>query len=90
MSGQGATMSCTSCGATVLFAMGPKGNLMPLELDARRIPEGMRRNVAYTREPSGRTRARVLKAGEEKEPEESLTVSHFAVCPKAREHRKRR
>jgi hypothetical protein len=81
--------ACKACGRQILWAVTVKKKRIPLEYDRRHIPDDMPPNIAYTRPSHGAATCRVLKAGERKEPEETVTVSHFAICPKAREFRRR-
>lgn len=81
--------TCLSCGARFLWARTPAGKLMPVELDRR--PAGdVTANVAAYRNAAGGAFARVLKDGEVPDGHEWRTISHFAVCPAAEQHRKAR
>lgn len=75
---------CRACGASVVWARTDAGKPMPLNGDGNgrilEVPDG---NVAAR--PSRVVRAapvaRVLRKGEEPEPDEVRTLAHFATCP---------
>jgi hypothetical protein len=74
------TDTCRSCGAPILFALTATGRPMPIDRDAVLV-DG---NVVLGTDDSGRPTARIVAAGE------GTHRSHFATCPKADEHRRRR
>lgn len=77
--------ACISCGAPIAWAMTDSGARMPLD-----VPSTDTGNVAAHRDESGVLRARVLPADVAPARHERLTTSHFASCPNAAEHRRRR
>ena len=98
--------SCQSCGAEIIFAWTRNRRPMPLNAPGAAVPVALEpdendrlpsaggdidpRNVAAYRDPAGRWWARVLKRGEEPLGYERRFMPHFATCPSADAHRKRR
>jgi hypothetical protein len=83
--GEPLSATCGSCDAPITWAMLPSGKLMPL--DATPVPDG---NIAARRLDNGDLHARVLKNGDELADGERRGTSHFATCPNAAAHRRRR
>lgn len=81
------TARCGSCKADIVWAITvATGKRIPL--DAQPSEDG---NVAVHRDQvNGELIARVLKDGEQTGPWEHRGVSHFATCPNADQHRKRK
>ena len=78
---------CKGCDAEIFLAITVPGGKIML-LDAKPCPEG---NVAVRHDVTGNWLARVLRKGQEPDPRtEELYSPHWASCPKAAEHRKRR
>lgn len=75
--------TCRSCGATIWWAITPKGRRMPVD------PPGLRTdpNVSVWRDATG-----VLRTGSAAPDGWPVhdTTSHFATCPQADEHRRPR
>lgn len=72
-----ATTRCRSCGASIVFARTAKGKQMPLNAEPQRL-------VVLEPDPQaldGLTKVAVVRA---------CFTPHFATCPAAAEHRKRR
>lgn len=79
------TAQCRSCGRDIWWATTPGNSLIPL--DAQPHPAG---NLAVHRERNGDLIARPLKGDEEPRSDERRGISHFATCPNANAHRRRR
>lgn len=79
---------CKSCGATIIWIKTAAGKSMPCDaepLTYRTNPNG----AAVIVTPNGET----LKADLEERPEKATGIgyiSHFATCPNAATHRRRR
>lgn len=81
---------CKSCGKELDWAVivkdGEAGGLMPVNRDSAGVPGG---NLAVWRKGDDLF-CRALKRGEEPAGEEKWGMSHYADCPNAAAHRKRR
>lgn len=73
---------CRSCGADVLWAK--TGKSMPI--DPEPVEDG---NVLLYRTPQG-LRVVVMSKGDHPDPGASRHTTHFATCPNAARHRRRR
>ena len=83
--GKGMTSKCRSCGADIYWIKMTSGKSMPCDVKPylyRQDPEGDL--VLVT--PDGRT----VKGFEDLDSEEFGYTSHFATCPNANQHRRRR
>jgi hypothetical protein len=72
--------TCRSCGAALLWAITPKGKRMPL--DAAPVEGGL----WFAYDVAGEKHCAPARAG----AEGPLYTSHFATCPQADQHRRRR
>lgn len=77
--------TCGSCDAPIVWAKTSKGALMPI--DAQPADDG---NLAVHRDDQGELHARVLKAGDSTAEWEKRGTSHWATCPNAEQHRRKR
>lgn len=80
-----ASVPCRSCGAPMWWATTEAGKAIPL--DDQPTPDG---NLAVHRDPNGVLHARGLVLDEEPLEHEHRATSHFATCPHANQHRRRR
>lgn len=81
---------CRSCQAGIEWArIEPSGKAMPVDWKTY-APDDERANVAVRRDGHGSLHARVLGKGEDILRSEQRTTSHFATCPNADQHRKRK
>lgn len=84
----GRTTPCQSCGAPMIFAViTGRGRPSSMPLNADPDPGG---NVAAALDERGRLVGRVLRAGQEPVAGERRYCPHFATCPRAAQHRRRR
>ena len=72
---------CRSCGAFIKWAVTEKGKRIPLDPIPRDIG-----NIVLVRAADGRKVARI----EQPHTGRPAYVSHFATCPEAERHRKKR
>ena len=77
-------MTCSSCGAKILWALTEKGARIPVDPDPR-----LDGNLLLYRRPDGSLLARYL-SGESAPPGQRRYVSHFVTCPNAKTHRKKK
>jgi hypothetical protein len=81
---------CRSCQAGIEWAKTDAGSV-PMPVDWKNYAaDDTRANVAVRRDDAGLLHARVLGKGEGILPSEQRTTSHFATCPNADQHRRRR
>jgi hypothetical protein len=84
---------CKSCGTDIVWAVSERGRRMPV--DAERRPDG---NIVLSHRRVGEPPVALVQSAESIERlrqqapahEVALFVSHFATCPNAAKHRKRR
>lgn len=74
--------SCTSCTAAIIWAVSEKGHRMPVDKDP--TPSG---NIEL-RDVGGDTPVAVVHGKNDPPWAGDRFVSHFATCPRARDHRR--